>query len=74
MSAVAHPGPRRLGKRLAMVISYARSHGWSISTTRGGHLRLTKPGRPVVHTSRTPSDHRAVRNAVALLSRADAKN
>lgn len=33
--------------------------------------RLTKPGRPIVHTSSTPSDWRAVRNAVAMLARAD---
>nr|WP_079227320.1 hypothetical protein [Pseudomonas putida] len=72
MSATAPLG--RFGKRLEVVIGYAKNHGWSISITRGGHLRLTKPGRPTVHTSRTPSDHRAVRNAVAQLSRADAKN
>ncbi|UYM63597.1 type II toxin-antitoxin system HicA family toxin [Pseudomonas aeruginosa] len=39
----------------------------------GGHLRFTKAERPVIHTSSTPSDRRAVRNAVAMLARADRK-
>nr|WP_231709091.1 type II toxin-antitoxin system HicA family toxin [Pseudomonas denitrificans (nom. rej.)] len=52
---------------------YAASCGWTISRTNGGHLRFTKPGRPIIHTSSTPSDWRAVRNAVAMLARADRK-
>ncbi len=45
--------------------------GWTPKRTNGGHLRFTKPGRPIIHTSSTPSDHRAVRNALAMLARAD---
>ncbi|WP_259470158.1 type II toxin-antitoxin system HicA family toxin [Pseudomonas sp. 2hn] len=74
MSLVMLPRARRLGKRLALLVWYAHNHGWSISFTRGGHLRLHKPGKPVVHTSRTPSDWRTVHNAIAMLARADAKN
>jgi len=37
----------------------------------GGHLRFTKLGRPLIHTSSTPSDSRAFRNALAMLARAD---
>ncbi|AEB58183.1 hypothetical protein [Ectopseudomonas mendocina] len=62
---------RRCGKRLWPLFGYAQAHGWQITRTNGGHLRLTKPGRPIVHTSSTPSDWRAVRNAVAMLARAD---
>nr|WP_024310255.1 hypothetical protein [Pseudomonas sp. P818] len=62
---------RRCGKRLWPLFSYAKAHGWQIAKTNGGHLRLTKPGRPIVHTSSTPSDWRAVRNAVSTLARAD---
>ena len=62
---------RRGGKRLWPLFIYAQAHGWQITRTNGGHLRLTKPGRPIVHTSSTPSDWRAVRNAVAMLARAD---
>lgn len=74
MSMVMLPIPRRIGKRLTVLVWYAHNHGWTISFTRGGHLRLTKPGRPVIHSSQTPSDWRAVHNAVAMLRRADAKN
>jgi hypothetical protein len=62
---------RRCGKRLWPLFCYAKAHGWQITKTNGGHLRLTKPGRPIVHTSSTPSDWRAVRNAVSMLARAD---
>ncbi|WP_421684638.1 type II toxin-antitoxin system HicA family toxin [Stutzerimonas urumqiensis] len=50
---------------------YARRHGWAAARTNGGHLRLTKPGRQPVYTSSTPSDRRAVHNALARLARAD---
>lgn len=63
--------PRRCGKRLQPLFAYAARFGWSISLTNGGHLRFTKPGRPLIHTSSTPSDWRAVRNALATLARAD---
>ncbi|MFV9655878.1 type II toxin-antitoxin system HicA family toxin [Pseudomonas sp. NY15366] len=62
---------RRCCKRLWPLFGYAQAHGWQITRTNGGHLRLTKPGRPIVHTSSTPSDWRAVRNAVSMLARAD---
>ncbi len=62
---------RRGGKRLWPLFGYAQAHGWQITRTNGGHLRLTKPGRPIIHTSSTPSDWRAVRNAVYMLARAD---
>ncbi|SFC76868.1 hypothetical protein SAMN05216577_11098 [Pseudomonas citronellolis] len=70
MSHVFH-SPRRGGKRLLPLFEYAARFGWKISRTNGGHLRLTKPGRPIIHTSSTPSDWRAVRNALAMLARAD---
>ncbi|MDF3935320.1 type II toxin-antitoxin system HicA family toxin [Pseudomonas citronellolis] len=63
--------PRRTGKRLQALFLYAAQFGWTISRTNGGHLRLSKPGRPLIHTSSTPSDWRAVRNALAMLARAD---
>lgn len=62
---------RRGGKRLWPLFCYAKAHGWQITKTNGGHLRLTKPGRPIIHTSSTPIDWRAVRNAVSMLARAD---
>ncbi|MDA1406199.1 hypothetical protein IPC382_26920 [Pseudomonas aeruginosa] len=66
-------GRRRYGKRLQALFLYAKELGWTATKTNGGHLRFTKPGRPIIHTSSTPSDWRAVRNAVAMLARADRK-
>ncbi|KAF1072665.1 MAG: hypothetical protein GAK45_00100 [Pseudomonas citronellolis] len=63
--------PRRCGKKLQALYTYAATFGWAIGRTSGGHLRFTKPGRPIIHTSSTPSDWRAVRNALAMLVRAD---
>ena len=64
-------GGRRTGKTLAMLFAYAANNDWQAKRTNGGHLRFTKPARPIIHTSSTPSDHRAVRNALAMLVRAD---
>lgn len=63
--------PRRFGKLLQPLFNYAARFGWRISRTTGGHLRFTKPGRPFIHTSSTPRDWRAVRNALAMMARAD---
>ncbi|OXR62495.1 hypothetical protein IPC1576_25125 [Pseudomonas aeruginosa] len=64
-------GRRRYGKRLQALFLYAKEFGWTATKTNGGHLRFTKPGRPIMHTSSTPSDWRAVRNSVAMLAKAD---
>lgn len=71
MSRLPIAGGRRSGKSLWTLFAYAAAHGWTPMRTNGGHLRFTKPGRPIIHTSSTPSDHRAVRNALAMLARAD---
>ncbi|MDG9854153.1 type II toxin-antitoxin system HicA family toxin [Pseudomonas nitroreducens] len=70
MTAYLINAPRRPGKRLQALYTYAAMFGWAISRTNGGHLRFTKPGRPIIHTSSTPSDWRAPRNALAMLARA----
>ncbi|MER0727641.1 type II toxin-antitoxin system HicA family toxin [Pseudomonas aeruginosa] len=65
---------RRCGRSKSLqLIQYALANGWEVGLTNGGHLRFTKAERPVIHTSSTPSDWRAVRNAVAMLARADRK-
>jgi predicted RNA binding protein YcfA (HicA-like mRNA interferase family) len=71
MSRLVITTGRRCGKRIWTLFAYALVNGWAVARTKGGHLRFTKPGRPIVHTSSTPSDWRAVRNAVAMLARAD---
>ncbi|OYP21897.1 hypothetical protein [Pseudomonas aeruginosa] len=50
---------------------YAKANGWHYTRTRKGHFRFFKEGRAVIFTSGTPSDWRAVRNALAMLARAD---
>ncbi|MGQ5288498.1 type II toxin-antitoxin system HicA family toxin [Pectobacterium actinidiae] len=57
-------------KRLLPLIEYALSEGWLVSRTSGGHLKFIKPGLPPIYTGSTASDHRAGRNARAMLRRA----
>lgn len=61
----------KVGKALQPLLDYAESHGFSVRRTRGGHLRLSKRGRPPVFAPSTPSDYRSVQNAVAQLRRVD---
>ncbi|MCM2446269.1 type II toxin-antitoxin system HicA family toxin [Rahnella sp. CG8] len=56
-------------KVLLPLIEYALSEGWLISRTAGGHLKFVKAGLPPIFTSSTASDHRAGRNARAMLQR-----
>lgn len=73
MSLVMLPRPRRLGKNLTVLVWYAHNHGWAITFTRGGHLRLKKPGRPIIHARKTTGDKGEVNNALGVLVRTDAK-
>jgi len=53
------------------LIRRAAAAGWSVAPTRGGHLRFTHPEASVpVFTASTPSDHRALANALATMRRA----
>jgi len=59
-------------KRLRALIEFALGEGWKVVRTRGGHLLFTKLGCCApIYTSSTASDHRAERNALAQLRRAD---
>lgn len=58
-------------KRLQPLIEFALREGWKVSRTAGGHLKFQKPGLPPIFTSSTAGDHRAGRNALAHLRRAD---
>lgn len=55
-------------KELKPLIKRAEAQGWSITPTRGGHLRWTGPtgGQPYFSSS-TPSDSKAVHNITADL-------
>ena len=67
------PNARELArghKRLLPLIEYALREGWEVVRTHGGHLKFTRPGLPPIFSSATPGDHRAGRNACAMLRRA----
>jgi predicted RNA binding protein YcfA (HicA-like mRNA interferase family) len=53
------------------VVRVARARGWTVTCTRGGHLRFTHPNGALVHTSSTPGDRRAVAAIRAHLRRAE---
>lgn len=55
---------------LRQLVDFAKANGWTVSRTRGGHIRFTKPGLGSIYTSSTPSDYRAGLNAKAQLRRA----
>jgi len=52
------------------VAHLAAKYGYEISITRGQHLRLTKDGYPIVHTSYSTSDRRSTKNLEARLRKA----
>jgi len=55
---------------LKRVLRALVEQGWRIEQSRGGHWKCYPPrGRYLVVVSGTPSDRRAVRNAVATLRR-----
>ena len=65
-------------KRLKTVFALAQDHGWTVTQTKDAHPALVPPkgtvdhqGRPValVAFAKTPSDHRADKNAIAALRR-----
>lgn len=56
-------------KRLESLVHFAQRHKWRMERTRGGHIKLTKPGMPPIFTSFTPSDSRSQRNVIARMRR-----
>ncbi len=61
----------RGNKGLRPLIEFALSEGWEVARTPGGHLKFTKQGLSPIYTGSTASDHRADRNALARLRRAE---
>lgn len=55
---------------LTPAIAYAKTHGWLIRKTRGGHIAYRK-GKRVIFGASTPSDRCGVLNCLAQLRRAD---
>ena len=57
---------------LGKVLAHAEGLGFEPELTRGGHLKFSKRGRKPVFVSRTPSDHRAAKNAISDLRKSEA--
>lgn len=58
--------------RMRTLYRHAADHGWRIENTNGGHHRLIPPDptAEIIHTSKTPSDHRVYDNLHMQLVRA----
>ena len=56
-------------KDVRQLLKAAEARGCEVSRTKGGHWRISRPGCPPVTLSNTPSDARAMRNALADLKR-----
>lgn len=53
--------------------AWATPRGWTVSHTRGNHLRWKHASGAVAFTAATPSDVRAVKNAKAIMRRMEGK-
>lgn len=63
---------KSLNEHLGKVLAHAEFLGFTPEWTRGGHLKFSKRGRRPVFVSKTPSDHRAAKNAISDLRKSDA--
>lgn len=59
----------RVPKSLRPAAQFAEAHGFKIEMTAKNHLRYKKPGHRTVYSGGTVSDHRAVRNIIAELTK-----
>lgn len=53
------------------VVREATRQGWTIEFARRGHLKLIPPdpSKQIVVIHATPSDHRAIKNVIAVMRR-----
>ncbi len=59
-------------KELRKLCTVLTDQDWSFEKSARGHIAFINPdGKTVYHTSGTPSDHRAYKNMLAALKRAD---
>lgn len=56
---------------LPAILEAARAQQWRIEASRGGHLKCFPPDprAAIVTVAGTPSDHRALRNILAMMRR-----
>jgi hypothetical protein len=69
------PGGRKIKRRkrrsgVEEMLKLAAELGYSVSQTKKGHFKFSKPGMTPIFAPCTPSDFRSVKNTVAHLRRA----
>ncbi|MGV8845817.1 MAG: hypothetical protein ACOH1Y_12525 [Propionicimonas sp.] len=60
-----------LNKDWAKLAKTAEAAGWTVTNTRGGHMKWKARNGAAVFSASTPSDKRAMANHISLLRRAD---
>lgn len=58
-------------KQVKELLRQAEDQNWTIRETKQGYQLMAPNGRDIVLIHRTPSDHRWLRNTVAVMRRAD---
>ncbi len=59
-----------MGKEIRELVRELEAQGFAVRRTSKGHYFITKAGQPITTISGTPSDHKALANAIAKLKRA----
>jgi len=59
-----------MDKDIRKIVKGLRKQGFEVTETTKGHLMVTRDGVLIATFSGTPSDYRAMRNALAPLKRA----
>lgn len=59
----------KIPKELRPLYDIATEQNWKVSVTSKGHTQWKSPGKGIVHQSKTPSDHRSLKNFRSQLKR-----
>ncbi|MEW6880772.1 hypothetical protein QEV68_04265 [Trueperella pyogenes] len=61
-------------KEVKELVKKLESQGFTCETTRKNHIKVRANGRLITTLPSTPSDNRALKNAIRLLAKAGFKN
>ena len=65
---------RRIDRDVRPLVKAAQQQGWTLDFTKSGHVKMIPPaGGAPIFASKTPSDHRSLKNFAAQLRRAGVK-
>jgi hypothetical protein len=51
-----------INKEIEQLIKKARSQGWTVEPTRGGHYKWITPSGAFFYSPKTPSEYRSIKN------------